>query len=178
MRRLANFVLFQTLWFWCVLATARGEHGWALGGAAVLIALEIALLDDPRRGLALAACAAPLGLLLESALIGLGAYGAAGLRAATFLAPLWLGALWAGFAATLAGSLAWLRGRYVVGALLGLVAGPIAYASGAGLDALELGPDHRLGLALIGVGWAAAMVGVLALDVRLSVRPSPAHAPS
>jgi hypothetical protein len=69
---------------------------------------------------------------------------------------LWMVTLWLGFAATLRHALGWIRGRYLLAALLGAVAGPFAYWSGSKLGAVVL-TDTVPTLVMVGVEWLVAM---------------------
>lgn len=152
-----NFVLFQGCW----LACARGE-GWGipwLGPVCVLLFLGLESLRQQGKVLwGLAGAAAGVGLLLDQGLVWTGALDFSSAQAVKVLdIPVWMVALWANFAAALLGSLSWLGRRYGLGALFGLVGGPMAYYAGAALGALRLGEPLWVGLAWVGLEWALAM---------------------
>lgn len=163
---IANFVLFQACW----LANVAGAGaGWpALGPAltAVWIALHLAAMRERRAGEAgILAAAALLGYAADSALVLAGSFQ---FPAHTLLggpSPLWMVALWVGFAATLRHGLRWLKGRYLLGAILGLIAGPLAYRAGQALNAIEI-PDPGTGLAAVGIEWMIAMPLLLIVAAR------------
>ena len=50
--------------------------------------------------------------------------------------PFWMVAMWVNFAATLRYSLVWMRDRFILGAIIGLALGPLAYIAGSGLGAI------------------------------------------
>ena len=77
------------------------------------------------------------------------------------LSPLWLN-----FAAALNGPLAWLRGRDLLGALVGALGGPLAYYAGATLGATE-GLPSGSGLLALAVGWAIMVPLLVRLAQRL-----------
>ena len=52
--------------------------------------------------------------------------------------PFWMVAMWVNFAATLRYSLGWMRDRFILGAIIGLALGPLAYITGSGLGAIEI----------------------------------------
>ena len=66
-------------------------------------------------------------------------------------------ALWVAQAATLTGAMSRLAGRYLAGAVVGGVGGPLAYLAGARLGAAILGPTHTAALTVVAVEWALAM---------------------
>ena len=79
-----------------------------------------------------------------------------------WLAPLWITALWAGFAATLLHSLAFLRGRRWLAALFGALGGPLSFYGGAQLGVLSLGPSPGLALVVLALGWSIAIPALYA----------------
>jgi hypothetical protein len=60
--------------------------------------------------------------------------------------------------------LAWLRGRYVLDALLGAAGGPLAYYLGARLGAIAFPDPPGLGLAIVAAAWALAVPLLLRLS--------------
>lgn len=155
--KLVNVLLFQAGWFACVLGAARGRvwTGTALG--LVLVGAHLALVQHRRSEAKLLAFALVLGLAVDSAHQGLGTlvFFSGGVVAG--LAPPWILVLWMQIASTLRFSLHWLAGRYLAAGVLGGLAGAGAYAAGVRLGAAEFGPDKAQALALIGLGWAAAL---------------------
>ena len=69
--------------------------------------------------------------------------------------------------------LAWLKGRYVLGAILGLVGGPFFYWSGENLGAVRYGPGLVRNLTIVGIAWALAIPIVLVFT-QLTWRPDSA----
>ena len=69
--------------------------------------------------------------------------------------------LWVNQATTLNSCLAWLRERYLAGALFGAVGGPLAYLSGAKLGSATLPSSN--GLVILGITWAVAFPALLAV---------------
>ncbi len=148
-----NILLFQIGWFACVLGAAH-DLAWAGALTALaIVAWHVARARDPKSELMLVACAAALGVVFESLLVQSGwiRFGAGVLieGAATY----WMVALWALFATTLNVSLRGLRARSWLAGLLGAIGGPLAYAAGARLGALEFVATGA-GLAAIAAGWA------------------------
>jgi hypothetical protein len=152
---LINAAAFQAIWFLCVYGGASGS--WWLGPVAVLcFALwHIPRSANPRGELVLAACATAVALAVDSTyiLIGFLSYPHSGPW--TGVAPVWIIALWIGFALTLNHSLSWLHGRPVLAALLGGVGGPFSLWTGASVwGAVEFTAATPVVLAVLGVVWA------------------------
>jgi hypothetical protein len=83
--------------------------------------------------------------------------------------PLWMVALWSGFATMLLSTLRPVVSSLPAAFLFGLVGGPVSYLGGARLGPLVIDAPMWRSLLVIGLAWGLAML-VLALAVRLAVR--------
>lgn len=149
LRRVAGLLWFDLVWF----STVVGRNEW-LGLALPIIAVQI-YLSSTRRGFSwlLYAKLLVLGLLLEATVVGLGILDFTG-----GWLPLWLIALWCGFAAMVTTTLDWLAGRYVIAALIGVGSGPLTYAIGSRLGAAEVRVEEWLLWVAYGVLWGVYMI--------------------
>lgn len=155
---LVNFAAFQVTWFASVLGAAAGVDWAGPACVAAWLTLHLRAQGVAWRGeAALLAGAGVLGFTMDSALVQAGVLR---FHDAGLFAPAWMTALWLALAATLRHSLAWLAGRPVLAALLGLVGGPAAYLAGERLGALAVA-DGMAALLLIALSWALAMPVVL-----------------
>ena len=76
----------------------------------------------------------------------------------SFLSPIWMWTLWLLVGTTINGSLSWLRGRPILGAVLGGLCGPLSYEAGIRMGAGSWGSGGQaMGLILLGVVWAIAV---------------------
>lgn len=167
---LVNFALFQLGWFAAVIGAGRG-HPW-LGPTviAAILALHVAAVGDRRGELRLLLTVALFGFVVDSVLSATDVLRYAG-RPVRWLCPPWVVALWALFGATLRHSMAWLRGRARLAALLGAICGPLSYLAGVRLHALSLpDPAWRSLLATV-VLWSIATPLCLEVFAR-SPRPA------
>jgi len=162
----ANVLLFQLGWFACVLGAARDWAREGIALALVIVAAYVARAARPRRELLLVAVAAAAGALFDSLLASAGWLRYAGAAPFEGAAPYWIITLWALFAITLNVSMRALRGRPLLGALLGLAGGPLAYLGGEKLGAVALVQPLPALLALALV-WALATPMLLSLALRL-----------
>ncbi len=153
MKLALNIVAFNVLWTAGVVGAGRG---YGLLGPALLAAylpLHFLLSTQRRQDLWLAAGAAVLGTLIDSAYAGAGWLEFRGTAWAPHAAPLWITALWVNFALTLNHCLKGLQGRPLLAALLGAIAAPLSYWAGAALGAAELRAPLWLGLGGIALVW-------------------------
>jgi len=150
---IANFVAFQIGWFACVLSAAH-DVPWAGSVLAGLIVVtHIFLAPRPLSELKLVAIAVFIGSLWDSALIMWGWLDFHSGFLIQDLAPHWILALWAMFATTLNLSLAWLKTRMLSSAILGAVAGPLAYWGAARLGAVHF-VEPLPAMVALSIGWA------------------------
>ena len=167
MAKLANFIAFQAGWWACILGAANDRP--LIGPAVVVALIAVHLAVTRRRGeLALVLFAVLLGLVLDG---GLSAAGLLQFDAsdAPFVGPLplWMVALWANFAPSLGHALGWMRRRYWLGLLFGVLGGPSTYYAGTRLGALQFGDDPVTSLIGITLVWALAMPLMLLATERL-----------
>jgi hypothetical protein len=158
------FVLGQAGWFACVLSAARGEAYLGIALVIVLIVLHLFRVERPLEEFKLLATVMLVGGVWDSALVrfGLLAYPH---DAATGFAPVWLVALWGLFAAQFNTTYRWLKPRGMAGALLGAIAGPLSFHSGAALGALRFVKAVPATVSLA-IGWAVILPLIILLSRR------------
>lgn len=172
MKNLVNFIAFQGVWFAAVVGASYGL--WWPGPIAATV-FGIAHMLSPMRSAGdglLIVVALLLGCVVDSAYALSGALTYAAPFPSTQLAPLWILALWVGFALTLNHSLAYLAHRPVVATIAGAVVGPISYwSAGRAFDAVKLGDPLWRSVIALSLGWALAML-VLSLFSTRSGKPA------
>jgi hypothetical protein len=105
-----------------------------------------------------------MGVVADSLLAATGVLAFASPWPWTFAAPVWILAMWAGFALTLNHSMAFLRGRWLAATAFGAIGGPLAYWGAArGFDAVDFGLGLPIALAALAVVWGVAMPALYAL---------------
>ena len=158
---LLNFIAFQIGWFACVLG---GAYGWPMLGvavAAVIIARHLHQAAQPHPEAILIVLSGLLGFVADSLLTSLGLLRFPSGQFHLQLAPYWMVAMWMLFATTFNISLRWLKGRLGLAALLGMIAGPLAYYGGAQLGGVAFANPLASLLAVAGV-WTLALPLLLA----------------
>lgn len=164
-QKIINFVMFQIGWFACVAGGATPYH-WLGSLAVFLIVIYHLYHARPRSAeLTLIVLALLLGLIWENILAASGQLIYQHGIFAPFAAPHWIIAMWALFATTMNVSMRWLKGRWLIGGLLGAIGGPLAFYAGMKLNAVAipaLGPT----LLVLGAAWALFMVLLMALSNR------------
>jgi hypothetical protein len=172
MKKIINFIGFQAAWLAAVFGAAGGNF-W-IGPVVLLLwlAVHASLSGRPKLEIHIALIALFLGLLSDSTLIGLGVFTPRGLTQGWPLTPPWMLALWVNFGTLVNGGLAWLKGRYLLGAFLGAWGGPMAYYSGHRLGALAFHPPLSTNMILLGIAWAVAVPLLFFLAEKSGGKPS------
>lgn len=155
-----NFVLFQVVWFACVLGAAEGHPWLGVGCTAAFALVHVAFFARAPHRFAgevkLLLLVTLIGTVLDSGLRAAGLLGYSSVPESwpSFLAPPWIIALWTSFAALLRHSLSWLRPKLVLAFLFGAIGGPMSFLGGRRLGAVDLGEPESLALAALAVEWA------------------------
>jgi len=163
--KIINIALYQTIWFSCVLGGNLGSIA-GLG----LIGLHLALSLRRREDLRMIVILLSVGCLLDGSLQLLGILGFAtpGLPI-----PFWLAVIWMGLALLVNHSLDWMKGKYLLCAVLSAVGGPLAYAGGAALGKADFPRGDVLGLVVLGFVWAGLWPWLMHLADRRRIKNAP-----
>ena len=135
-KKLFNIIGFQAGWWACVLGV---QNGYAYLGPLVMsifIIIHIALTGNNRSEIIFIIAVGLIGLLVDTALLQSSLIAYEGLTF-SFIAPIWIIAMWMGFSATLNHSLSWLDGKWIFAFLLGAVFGPLSYLTGTKFGAID-----------------------------------------
>lgn len=152
--QVANGVAFQACWMAFVASASYGNAWLGFVPLALFSAWQLHAAEHRRDEWTLVALAVAVGFVVDTlfAASGLMAYRAA--VPSTWLAPVWILGLWAGFALTLNHSLRALQSRFWWSVAFGAVGGPAAYAAAAyGWKAVTFS-STPLALAALSLAWA------------------------
>lgn len=170
---LFNFLAFEAAWFAAVTGGAAGRGALMSLAVVAVVVIHLALNRARLRGEILLIIAVTLfGTLIEMGFMGAGLIRYAGTVEGQALPPIWIVALWFGFATLPNASLGWLKGRWGLQALLGLLSGPLTYWGGAKLGAATLAEGWGAFFA-IGFAWALALPVIFLLTEALTPTPRP-----
>ena len=155
MGKLANAIGYQLVWFASVMGAIHGA--WYAGplAAALFASMVLAFGSNGRADLRLIPWVLAIGLLADSAWIALGWLDYSAPWPSAEFAPGWILAIWLAFSLTLNHSLAFLKHRYALAALLGAIGGPLAYWCAArGFGAVHFDAPDMTVLIGLGIAWA------------------------
>lgn len=152
-KSLVDLVLFNVCW----IANAFGVLYRVpyLGPAVVVLAvvIHLAQVTSTRYELQFLVLTASSGYLWDSLIYNFGFLGFS-VPVFTLAAPLWLFSQWFAFALLFRYTLRWLRGRFVLGGILGAFGGPLSYYAAVRMNVLTLGEPYWLSLIVLGTGWS------------------------
>jgi len=151
--KLINFILFQIGWFACVVGSAYSFPWQGTVVAIMIVVFHIFKSRNPFLEFSLVFCAILIGAAWDSLLVWMQLLTYTSGMWSPVIAPYWIIALWALFATTLNVSLRWMKGRWLIAAIAGAIAGPLAYYGGFKLGAVNF-IDMDYALLLLGIGWA------------------------
>lgn len=174
-RLVATFVLFEGAWVACVAGAANGWMGWGVAAILVSIGWQLAISRRRDLDLALIAAAFGLGLAWDTLLVQSGTVVYASHAPFSWMAPLWILALWAQLGSVVREPLRWLHHRPWLGVLLGGVGGAAAYAAAARMGACQF-PQPMVVMGVLAVGWGILLPALLylarCLDAASQVDPA------
>tara|TARA_Y100001978_G_scaffold120166_1_gene107054 strand:+ start:1363 stop:1896 length:534 start_codon:yes stop_codon:yes gene_type:complete len=135
-----NVFGFKLCWWACVLGAINNQK--FLGPLLISVYLIIHIFSISKNlrkaEINLLLIAGILGTFVDSLLLNFNILSYEGMyNSINFIAPLWITGMWVGFTATLNHAFKNIMEKYFTQTVLGIVAGPIAYATGNSLGAIK-----------------------------------------
>lgn len=150
-KAIINAVLFQTIWFVCLL---MGSF-WALLATVCYLVCHHLFIMKNRREWRLISVFLLLGVVVDGSLFRLSVFTSATESWTTFgVPPVWLLCLWVSVATLFAHSLSFLTKRYALAAGFGLIGPTMSYFAGAKMAGITLASPLIYSLLLVAVLWA------------------------
>lgn len=147
-----NFILFQAAWFACVAGAAASKP--LLGVVVTFFVLLWHLYQAKQYKIELKLILSVLftGAVFDQVMLSFHLIDYANHGWSNSIVPIWILALWLGFATTLNVSLAWMQGKTITAVLFGAVGGPLAYLGAQKLGAVVL--PSVTSYIVLSIGWA------------------------
>ncbi|WP_109125461.1 DUF2878 domain-containing protein [Dyella sp. C11] len=168
-----NLIGYQIVWFALVIGASRGHVGWAMGAGAVFVVSQVLTAQNLSVECRLLVLAVVLGVVVDGmcSLMGWLRYASPAPALPPHGAPMWILMLWACFSTTIHRSLAWLRHRRWLAALVGAIGAPLAYAAAArGWHTVEFTQPSYVAIVWLAASWAGALALLVACAKRWSVQ--------
>lgn len=158
LRKLVNGFFFYAGWYVCVAFAAAGLPQWGILAIAAIVVIHVVTHEHRKAELLLVAVLIPIGMMMDTIYLAAGIIAFASPNTwVPWLAPLWIGSLYALFAITLTGSLSWLSGHKTGGAIIGGVGAVVTYRAGVFIGAADFLIRDLYVMLIIGVVWAGFM---------------------
>ena len=170
MSKIINILGFYLIWWSCMLGAANGISYF---GPLVMILLLIAhyyFFVRNIKEIYFVLIIGTVGTLVDTLMFLSGSFIYAGAYSSNVLiAPLWITAMWAGFAATVNHSMLFFKNKWILMVIAGAVFGPAAYFTGESLGAIEFHLSSLLSGLVIGIVWAISMPGIFFINRYLGL---------
>ena len=170
---LINMVAFYLGWFACILGATGGVPWLGPIVMAILLVLHLFLAEERQQEIRLIILTGVFGTILDSLLMVSGMYSFTN-HSLSWICPMWMTALWMGFASTLNHSMRWMQGRYSLALIFGAVGGPLSYYAGVRLGALTFLPPFFVSMAILAIIWGLAVPALMWLARTITRRQNPA----
>ena len=157
MTSLLNFSLYQTGWFACVLGASWGYPWLGMSLALGLLFIHFGLASERAVEIKLSLFSALVGLSIDALQLRLGVFRFSEGVVVAWLPPPWMTVLWLQFATTFRYCLKWLSRNYLLCAVCGLLAAPLAFFAGERLGAIEFLAPRWRSYATLGGLWAISL---------------------
>ena len=168
MKNIFNILGFNFSWWACVLGAAKGFSYAGPVAMLVFLVLHFYINSFDSSEIKLIIIFAFLGTLIDTLMVYTGMLSYNGLYEENIIiAPLWITAMWCGFAATVNHSMAFLKGKWIYSLILGAIFGPLAYKTGQGLGAINFNANHLSIIILLAVVWAFSLPLIFFVNDRL-----------
>ena len=131
-----NIIGFQTGWWACVLGTKNGYPYLGPLVMSIFLFIHFSRLDNRNKEIFFAVLVGLIGTVVDTVLLQTKLIEYQGVYTDN-IAPLWITAMWIGFAATINHSLAWLNNKWIMSFALGAIFGPLSYYTGIKFEALH-----------------------------------------
>ncbi len=158
MNPVANVILYQVIWFFCI---RLGNLGALL--SLPVLAAHLFFTDRRKADLRVMGSLLGAGLVIDGALTLAGFFT---FYTTAFPIPFWLMIIWVGLATLVHHSLSWLKGRLVLCAVFGAFGGPLAYWAGVRMGAAAFNWGLLPSLFLLAVIWTVLWPLVMSLAAK------------
>lgn len=165
--KILNFSLYQVGWFCCVLG---GAWGYPVAGgllALTLVGVHLWLTRSRKSEALLMLSACVLGVIIDTGQQAIGLFTFKTDPVWPLWLPLWVFVIWAQFATLFHYALYWMKGRYLLASLFGMIGGPLAYSAGIRMGAASFGDSPLLSIIVLALVWACVTPALCYLSVLL-----------
>ncbi len=169
-KNIINIIGFYIGWWACVLGAANDLP--YLGPVVMILFLIVHyyLFVSDIREIYLVLIIGTIGTITDSLLFLSGSFIYAGAYSNEILiAPMWITAMWMGFSATVNHSMSWLKDKWLIMVICGIVFGPAAFFTGEKFGAIEFHLSALLSVLVIAIVYGILMPAIYFLNRHLGL---------
>ena len=173
LEKIFNAAGFQGVWWLCVLGALWGVQYLGPIAMLIFIAIHMLIIGKGKNELLFLFLIACIGTIVDSIKLTSGFISyMGGYETIKIIAPLWITAMWVGFASTINHSLGWVHGRYLIAIMLGVIFGPLSYILGVKLQALTFNYSVIASSIILAIVWGTAIPLMYLLSNKLGLSSS------
>ena len=169
-KSIINIIGFYIGWWACVLGAANDLP--YIGPVVMILFLLVHYYLSVRdiREIYLVLIIGTIGTITDSLLFLSGSFIYAGAYSNQILiAPMWITAMWAGFSATVNHSMSWLKDKWLLMVICGVVFGPAAFFTGEKFGAIEFHLSALFSVLVIAIVYGILMPAIYFLNRHLGL---------
>ena len=169
-KNIINIIGFNIGWWACVLGAANDLP--YLGPVVMILFLIVHhyLFVSDIQEIYLVLIIGAIGTITDSLLFLSGSFIYAGAYSNEILiAPMWITAMWAGFSATVNHSMSWLKDKWLLMVICGIVFGPAAFFTGEKFGAIEFHLSALFSVLVIAIVYGILMPAIYLLNGYLGL---------
>lgn len=152
MPNILNFIAFQLVWLFVIVAAANDDMHFALLAITVFASVQLYFSRWRLTDIKLIALGLSAGMMLDTIWLNLEIISYAGGEIGQIV-PWWIGYLWVNFMLTLNHSLSWLKHRLKMLTVFTIFAAPLSYLAGSKLGAVSF-LQPGLAVLVLSLSWA------------------------
>lgn len=169
-KKIINNISYQIIWWVSVLGAI---FNYPLAGLLMMVPVLIIhflYIAKDKREIYLLLFAAIAGTAMDTMLniSNIVSYNGT-FEFASWLAPLWITSMWVGFSMTVNHSLSWLANKKLVGVIMGMIFGPLAYFAGQRYGAVTLNGSSILYITILSVTWGLIIPTLYIVSEKLKI---------
>ena len=170
LKMIINIVGFYIGWWGCILGSSDGLPYIGPLLMLLFIIVHVAFFVKDYKELQFIILIVIIGTIVDSGLVLSEYFVYAGAYSDDLaIAPLWITAMWAGFAATVNHSMVFFQKKWILMVVAGGIFGPAAYFTGKGFGAIYFELNTLFSALIIGVVWAISMPMVFYINEKMGL---------
>ena len=170
MKKIINVIGFYIVWWGCIFGVL---YDYTYSGpllALLFIIIHMKFVAIESMELKLICYISILGTIVDTSFILLGLLGYEGGYGNNIaIAPLWVTSMWACFAMSINHSMVWLKNKYFLSVLLGIIFGPLVYLSSEKVGIIQFISSFNLTVIVLAILWGLTIPIMYLINDKLEL---------